>query len=267
MPLRIVVLAKPVPDPAAAAEKLGPDNRLDRTAAPNVINGNDEYTLEAALQLVEAHGGEVTLLAMAPANGAETLRKGLAMGAHRGVLVTDPALAGSDAWSTARVLAAALSELEYDLVLAGFDTSDGVGGVVGAAIATHLKLPYLSSAAKIEPNPDAGTVRVRRISPTGFDVLEASMPALIVGTQLLGTPRYPSLKGIMGARSKEVATRSAADLRLAVEGDGAVGGAASRTTVTGKRTPPARGAARVVRGAAADAAKEVVALLADRRLI
>jgi electron transfer flavoprotein beta subunit len=265
--VRIVVLAKPVPDPAAAAEKLGPDNRLDRTAAPNVINGNDEYTLEAALQLIEAHGGEVTLLAMAPANGAETLRKGLAMGAHRGVLVTDPALAGSDAWSTARVLAAALRELEYDLVLAGFDTSDGVGGVVGAAIATLLGLPYLSSAAKIEPDPDAGTVRVRRISPTGFDVLEAPLPALIVGTQLLGTPRYPSLKGIMGARSKEVATRSTADLGLATEGADAVGGAVSRTTVSGKRTPPARGAARVVRGTAADAAKEIVTLLADRRLI
>jgi len=270
--VKIVVLAKPVPDPAAAAERLGSDNRLDRSAAPNVINGNDEYTLEAALQLVEAHGGEVTLVAMAPASGAETLRKGLAMGATRGLLVTDPALGGSDAWSTARVLAAALKEVEFDLVLAGFDTSDGVGGVVSAAVATLLKLPYLSSAAKIEPNPDAGTVRVRRISPTGFDVLETTMPALIVGTQLLGTPRYPSLKGIMAARSKEVAQRAVADLGLSTEGggsagDGAVGGSASRTTVTGKRTPPARAAAKVVRGAPADAAKEIVALLAERRLI
>ena len=89
-------------------------------------------------------------------------------------------------------------------MLAGFDTSDGVGGVIGAAVATKLGLPYLSSAAKIEPDPAAGTVRVRRISATGFDVLEAPMPALIVGTQLLGEPRYPSLKGIMAARSKEV---------------------------------------------------------------
>ena len=267
--MRIVVLAKPVPDPAAAAERLGPDDRLDRTAAPNVINGNDEYTLEAALQIADAHPGEVeiTLVAMAPANGAETLRKGLAMGATRGVLVTDPVLAGSDAWSTAQVLAAALKGLEYDLILAGFDTSDGVGGVVGPAVATLLKLPYLSSAAKIEPNTDAGTVRVRRISPTGFDVLEAPMPALIVGTQLLGTPRYPSLKGIMGARSKEVVQRSVADVGLPTSGDGAVGGAVSRTSVIAKRTPPARGAARVVRGAPAEAAKEIVAFIAERRLI
>jgi electron transfer flavoprotein beta subunit len=256
-----------VPDPAAAAEKLGSDNRLERAASPAVINGNDEYTLEAALQLVEAHGGEVTLVAMAPASGAETLRKGLAMGATRGVLVTDPALAGSDAWSTARVLAAALKNLEFDLVLAGFDTSDGVAGVVGAAVATLLKLPYVSSAAKIEPKPDGGTVRVRRISPTGYDLLEAPMPALIVGTQLLGTPRYPSLKGIMGARSKEVAQRSLADLSLSTEGDAAVGGSASRTVVTVKRTPPPRGKARVVRGSASEAATEIAAFLAERRLV
>ena len=264
MALRIVVLTKPVPDPAAAAEKLGPDGRLDRAASPAVINGNDEYTLEAALKLADAGGAEVTLLSMAPANGVETMRKGLAMGAHRGVLVTDPALAGSDAWSTAQVLAAALRGLEYDLVLAGFDTSDGVAGVVGAAIATQLKLPYLSSAAKIEPDEAAGTVRVRRISPTGFDVLEAPMPALIVGTQLLGEPRYPSLKGIMAARSKEVVTKSLADLELDAA---AVGGGAARTKVTGTEKPPARGATQVVRGSAEEGAKAIVDLLSSRRLI
>src|SRR5207344_2406396 len=107
--VRIVVLVKPVPDPASAGERLGPDDRLDRAAAPAVVNGNDEYVLEAALKLVEAAGeGEITLLAMAPANAPETLRKALAMGAHRAVLVTDPALAGSCAIATARVLAAAL---------------------------------------------------------------------------------------------------------------------------------------------------------------
>lgn len=264
MPLRIVVLTKPVPDPAAAAEKLGPDNRLDRAASPAVINGNDEYTLEAALQLVDAHGGEVTLLAMAPPTATETMRKGLAMGAHRGVLVSDPALAGSDVTSTVRVVAAALRELEFDLILAGFDTSDGVAGVVGAGVATTLKLPYMSSAAKIEPDIDAGTVRVRRISATGFDLLEAKMPALIVGTQLLGAPRYPSLKGIMAARSKEIVQRSLADLGLAGE---TVGGAVARTTVTATRKPPARGAAKVVKGPADEAAKEIVELLAARRLI
>ncbi len=264
MPLRIVVLTKPVPDPAAAAERLGPDGRLDRSASPSVINGNDEDVLEAALKLVEAHEGEVTLVSMAPPNGVETMRKGLAMGAHKGVLVTDPSLAGSDYGSTIAALVAALGQLEYDLVLAGFDTSDGVGGVIGAAVATRLGLPYLSSAAKIEPDPAAGTVRVRRISPTGFDVLEAKMPALIVGTQLLGEPRYPSLKGIMAARSKEVATKSLADLGL---DDGSIGGAAARTKVTGQEKPPARGATEVVRGTPEEGAKAIVDLLASRRLI
>jgi electron transfer flavoprotein beta subunit len=264
MPLRIIVLTKPVPDPAAAAERLGTDGRLDRAASPTVINGNDEYTLEAALKIADAQGAEVTLLSMAPPNGLETMRKGLAMGAHRGVLITDPALAGSDGWTTVQVLAAALRGLEYDLVLAGFDTSDGVGGVVGAGIATLLRLPMLSSAARIEPNPEAGTVRVRRISPTGFDVLEAPMPALIVGTQLLGEPRYPSLKGIMAARSKEVVTKSLADLGL---DPAAIGGAAARTKLTATRKPPARGATQVVRGTPEEGAKAIADMLASRRLI
>ncbi len=189
--MRIVVLMKPVPDPASGAERLGPDLRLDRTAAPAVVNGNDEYVLEAAIKLTEAHGGDVTLLAMAPASAPETIRKALAMGATRGVLVTDLILAGSCTLSTTKVLAAVLRTLEYDLVLAGVDTSDGVGGVVPAGVAAILGLPYLSYAARIEPDPAAGRVRVRRISPTGYDLLEAPMPALISGTQALGEPRYP----------------------------------------------------------------------------
>jgi len=262
--VQIVVLTKPVPDPAAAAEKLGPDNRLDRAASPAVINGNDEYTLEAALRLADQHGAEVTLLAMAPPGAVETMRKGLAMGAHRGVLITDPALAGSDASSTWKVLAAALRQMEFDLVLAGFDSSDGVAGVTGAAIATALKLPYLSSAASIEPLQASESVRVKRISASGFDVLEAKLPAVVVGTQLLGAPRYPSLKGIMSARSKEIVQKSLADLGLSPDD---VGGSQAKTTVTGKRTPPARGAAKVVKGTPEEAAQEIVALLAERRLI
>jgi len=262
--VHIVVLVKPVPDPAAAAERLGPDGRLDRAASPAVVNGNDEYALEAALKLIEAHGGEITLLSMAPASAPETMRKALAMGAHRGVHVTDPALVGSCVVSTALVLAAALRELEFDLLLAGVDTSDGLAGVVPAAIAAHLRLPYLSAAARIEPDPAAGRVRVRRLSSTGYDQLEAPMPALIACTQVLGEPRYPSLKGIMGARSKEIVTRSLADLGLA---DGSVGGAVATTRLVDSRKPPARGATEVVRAPAAEAARRIVALLAERRVI
>ena len=261
--LRIVVLAKPVPD-TTGQERLGPDSRVDRDGVPTVVNANDEYALEAALKLVEAHGGEVELLAMAPVGGVETLRKALAMGAHRGTIVTDEALPGSDAISTARVLAAALRTLEYDLVLAGADTSDGGGGIVPAAVAAHLGLPYLSYAARIAPDPAARTVLVHRLSPTGYDVMEAPMPAFIACTQALGAPRYPSLKGIMAARGKEIASLALSDVSLTAS---EVGGAVAATRVTATRPPAAREATRIVRGPADKAAREVVAFLAERRIV
>jgi electron transfer flavoprotein beta subunit len=261
--VRIVVLTKPVPDTASAGERLGPDNRLDRAAVPAVVNANDEYAIEAALKLTEQHGGEVALLSMAPPGAPETLRKALAMGAATGTHITDDALAGSDTLSTARVLAAAAKGLEYDLLFAGADTSDGGGGVVPAGVAALLGLPYLSYAAKIEPDPDKRTVRVHRISPTGFDILEAPMPALIVCTQALGEPRYPSLKGIMAARSKEIATRALDDLET---GD-SLGGDASTTAVVESHKPPDRAATRVIRESPPDAAKQVVAFLAERRIV
>jgi electron transfer flavoprotein beta subunit len=238
--------------------------RLERQAVPAVINANDEYALEAALKLTEAHGGEVTLVSMAPPAGGETLRKGLAMGAHRGLLVSDPGLAGSCTLSTVRVLAAALRDVEFDLLLAGADTSDGGGGVVAPGVAALLSLPYLSYAAKIEPNTDARTVRVRRISPTGFDAIEAPLPALVVCTQALGEPRYPSLKGIMAARSKEVVTKTLADVGLSPDD---AGGAVATTRVLEASKPPARAATRVVREPAPEAAKQLVAFLAERRIV
>jgi electron transfer flavoprotein beta subunit len=238
--------------------------RLERQAVPAVINANDEYALEAALKLTEAQGGEVTLVSMAPPAGAETLRKGLAMGAHRGLLVSDPGLAGSCTLSTVRVLAAALRDVEFDLLLAGADTSDGGGGVVAPGVAALLSLPYLSYAAKIEPYTDARTVRVRRISPTGFDEIEAPLPALVVCTQALGEPRYPSLKGIMAARSKEVVTKTLADVGLSPDD---AGGAVATTRVLEASKPPARAATRVVREPAPEAAKQLVAFLAERRIV
>ncbi len=261
--MRILILTKPVPDTAANAERLGPDLRLDRATVPNVVNGNDEYALEAALQLVEVHGGEVALLTMAPAGGRETMRKALAMGAMRGVLVTDDALAGADVPTTIRVLAAAARTEEFDLLLAGIDTSDGAGGVVAAGVAALLGLPLISQAAKIEPDPGAGTVRVRRLSARGYDLVEAPMPAVISGTQALGTPRYPSLKGIMAARTREIRQLSLADLGA----DLAPAGGAWTSTVLAADPPPTRAAGRVITAPAADAAREIADLLADRRII
>ena len=260
--MRIVVLVKPVPD-TTGQERLGPDLRVDRANVPAVVNANDEYALEAALKLVEAAGeGDVTLLTMAAAAAPETLRKALAMGAQRAFLVSDPVLAGSDTLSTVRVLAAALARIEFDLVLAGADTSDGGAGVVAAGVAQRTGLPYLSYAARIVP--DGARVLVHRLSPVGYDVIESALPALVVATQALGEPRYPSLKGIMAARSKEIVTWSLADLEL---GDEPVGGSVATTEVTSARPPAARAATRVVREPAAVAAAQVVDFLAERRLI
>ncbi|HYX10983.1 MAG TPA: hypothetical protein VE817_03315, partial [Candidatus Acidoferrum sp.] len=161
-------------------------------------------------------------------------------------------------------MAAALKTLEYDLAFAGADTSDGGAGVVGPGVAALLGLPLLSYAAKIEPDEAAGRVRVRRLSPTGYDVLEAPMPALVVCTQALGEPRYPSLKGIMAARSKEIVNRSLSDVGVTPE---EVGGAVAGTKVLEATSPPARAATEVVREPADVAAERVVAFLAARRII
>lgn len=263
--MRIVVLVKPVPDTASGGERLRPDDwRLDRAAVTSVVNANDEYALEAALKLTEAHGGEVHLVSMAGTGAPDTMRKALAMGATSGTLITDDTLAGSDTVSTTRVLAAALADETYDLVLAGADTSDGGAGVIPAGVATLLGLPYLSYAAKIEPDPAGGTVRVHRISPTGYEVLESPMPALVVATQALGEPRYPSLKGIMAARSKTLDTKGLAGVGPI---DGDVGGAVSTTAVLGAEAPPPRAATRVIREPADEAARQVVEFLAERRII
>ena len=257
--MQIVVLVKAVP--VVGTERLDAAWRTQRTQLE--ANGADEYTLERALQLTEAHGGDVTLLSMGPAPATDALRKGLAMGAARAVHVQDDALAGADIRSTVDVLTAALGRLTFDLAFVGADTSDGAGGVVGAAVAARRGLPYLSYASDIRPG-DGGGVRIHRISPTGYDVLEAPTPAVVMGTQLLGEPRYPSLRGIMGARSKEITTRSLADLGL---DPGSVGGSAATTRVLAAEPPPERGGATIVRAAPDEAVAQVVAFLAARRII
>lgn len=257
--MNIVVFLKAVP--VVGTERLSADLLTDRSVQLEA-NGNDEYVLEKALKLTEAHGGEVTLLTVGPANAAEPLRKALAMGAARAVHVLDDAIWGSDMRATVEIMAAALRKLEYDLVFAGADTSDGQGGVVAAALSARLGLPYLSYAQEIAPTD--GGVRIHSISPTGYDVLEAPTPALVMGTQLLGEPRYPSLRGIMQARSKPVETWSLAD--IGVEG-GSVGTAAATTRTLDAEKPPERAGAKFVREAPEVAVAQIVDFLAARRLI
>jgi electron transfer flavoprotein beta subunit len=259
--MNIVVLLKAVP--VVGSERLTADMRTDRSVTLEA-NGNDEYVLETALKLAEAGGGEVTLLSMGPTGATEALRKALAMGATRAVHVQDEALAGSDLRATVEVLAAALRTLEYDLVFAGADTPDGQGGLVAAALAARLGLPYLSYAASIEPDEGSRTVRVKRLAGTGSETLEAAMPAVVMGTQVLGEPRYPSLRGIMQARQKEIRTLGLAELSV---DPGRVGEAAATTRVLSAEPPAARGAGTVLREEPEVAVAKVVEFLAARRLI
>jgi electron transfer flavoprotein beta subunit len=258
--LHIVVLMKAVP--VVGTERL--DNGWRTQRAQLEANGNDEYTLEKALRLTETLGGEVSLLTVGPAPALDALRKALAMGATRAYHVQDAQIAGSCVRATVDVLAAALRRLTFDLVFTGADTSDGLGGVVGAALAARLGLPYLSYASEIEPAADGSHVTIHRLSLKGYDILEASTPAVVMGTQVLGEPRYPSLRGIMGARAKEIVTWSLADLGIE---PGAVGAGAATTRVVGAEPPPQRGGATVIRLGADEAVQQVVDFLAARRLI
>jgi electron transfer flavoprotein beta subunit len=253
------VLLKAVP--VVGTERLGSDLLTDRSGQLEA-NGSDEYLLEKALKLTEAHGGEVSTLTVGPQNGAEAIRKALAMGAAKAIHVVDDAVRGSDIRATIHILAAALVKMEYDLIFTGADTSDGLGGVVGAALAARLKLPYLSYASEIEPTD--GGVRVHRLSPTGYDVLEAPTPALVMGTQLLGAPRYPSLRGIMQARSKPIETQSLTDVDVAA---GRVGEGAATTKTLDATKPPERAGATFVRESPDQAVAQIVDFLASRRLI
>ncbi len=257
--MRIVVLLKAVP--VVGTERLADGFRTDRSIQLEA-NGNDEYVLETALKLTESTDGEVTLLTVGPAGAVDALRKGLAMGATRAVHVQDDAIAGSCMRATVEILVAALGKVEYDLVFAGADSSDGQGGVVAAAVATRLGLPYLSYASRIEPAD--GSVRVHRLSASGYDALEAPTPAFVMGTQVLGEPRYPSLRGIMQARSKEIVTWSLADLGV---DRASVGAAAATTTVIAADPPKERGAGEVVRTDPDAAVQRVVEFLAARWLV
>jgi electron transfer flavoprotein beta subunit len=258
--MRILVLMKSVP--LVGAERLDAGFRTERDQLE--LNGADEYLLEKALQLTENDDGSVAVLTVGPPPAAEALRKALAMGASEAYHVADPAIAGSDLRGTLAVLEAATRAIEYDLLFAGADTSDGQAGVLAAALAARLGLPFLSFASEIEPDAASGTVRVRRLTASGYDVLEAPLPALVMGTQVLGAPRYPTLRGIMAARSKTPTTWTLADLGVDPSG---VGEAGAGTTVLAAEPPAARAAATIVRDEPSVAVGRIVALLDERGIL
>jgi electron transfer flavoprotein beta subunit len=208
--LKIVVTVKQVPDPNATLS-LEADNTLSRDKEV-VLDPGDECGVEEGLQLKEAHGGEVILVSMGPERAKDAIRKGLSMGADRGVLISDPQLAGADALLTARALAAAIKKEEADLVICGTESYDGSTGMVPPMLAELLGVPQLTVAKKVEVN--GSTVKVHRQTSDGYQVLEAATPALITVTAAIAEPRYASLKGIMAARSKEIKQVGLSDLGI-----------------------------------------------------
>ena len=208
--LKIVVTVKQVPDPNSNLT-LEADNTLSREKEV-VLDPGDECGVEEALQLKEAQGGEVVLVSMGPERAKDAIRKGLSMGADRGILITDPQLAGADALLTARALAAAIKAESPDLVICGTESYDGSTGMVPPMLAELLGLPQVSFAKRVEA--DGANLKVHRQTADGYQVVEAATPALVTVTAAIAEPRYASLKGIMAARSKEIKLIALGDLGI-----------------------------------------------------
>src|SRR5512142_1657352 len=231
--MRIAVCVKHVPE---GPSKIDPSTkRLDRSGEGS-LNHFDANAVEEALRLKGDSDTEVVAVSLGPPKAADSLRKALAMGADRAVLVSDDAAAGSDLVATSKVLAAALEKESADLVLFGQQASDSDGAVLWAAVAERLRRPVVSQAAELSLAD--GSLKVKRQTEFGYDVIEAPLPAVVAVSDAINEPRYPSLKGIMGAKKKPQETLSLADLGVAAEDAGESG---SRTTVEALNDPPARG--------------------------
>jgi len=252
--VKIVVTVKQVPDPNSTL-MLEADNTISREKEV-VLDPGDECGVEEGLQLKEAHGGEVVLVSMGPERAKDAIRKGLSMGADRGVLVSDPKLAGADALLTARVLAAAIRAEEPDLVICGTESYDGSTGMVPPMLAELLGFPQLTVAKKVEV--DGTSVKIQRQTSDGYQVVESTTPVLITVTAGIAEPRYASLKGIMAARSKEIKQVGLGDL--------GVEHSEPAETITGVAQAETRKAGEVIQddGKAVD---RIIAVLAQAKVV
>lgn len=232
--MNIAVLIKQVPDTWSERTLTEPEWTLDRDAADAVIDEIDTRGVEAALQLTEKHGGEVTVVTMGPDRATDALRKALAMGVDKAIHINDDGLAGSDALQTSAALAAAIRTLSVDLIIAGNESTDGRTGSVPSMLAERLGLPQITSVRTIEV--DGTSLRAERVRDGGYSEVTSSLPAVISVTEKINEPRYPGFKGIMAAKKKPVTTLTIDDLGL----DAAVTGLANASTVVvdGAPRPP-----------------------------
>lgn len=253
--MNIVVLIKRVPDTETRIQIK--EGKVVTEGISWVLSPYDEYAVEEALRLVEKYTGKVTLLCLGPEEGKETIRKGLALGADDAIHVNDPALLNGDASTTSKALAAALKKLPFDLILAGKQAVDEDNSQVGIRVAELLDLPHVNAVIKLELSEDKKSARCTREVDGDRDLMQTSLPAIITAQQGLNEPRYPSLKGIMGAKKKPITDWQAADLGLE---PGSLSGKIELVTV---EPPPARPPGKLVSGDTATASKELARLLRE----
>jgi electron transfer flavoprotein beta subunit len=258
--MKIAVCVKQVPD-ATVHKRIDPaTKRLDRSGEA-ALNPTDLNAVEEALRIKEAQGGEVVLVSMGPEKAVDSLRKALAMGADRAVLVSDEGAAGSDLLGTARALAGALEREGADLVLFGQASGDGDGSVLWAAVAERLRRPLISQVASLTTETDS--VTGKRQTEHGYDLITAPLPAIVAVSDAINEPRYPSLKGIMSAKTKPQETLSLADVSVDA---GAAGEAGAKTVVRELGPPPSRGDQIKIEDDGSGAQK-VLDLVVERKLI
>jgi len=259
--VRIAVCVKSVPDAGSARRIDGGTKRLDRST-DGVLNPSDANAIEEALRIQEATGeGEVVLVSLGPEKALDGIRKGLAMGADRVVLVSDDAAAGSDLVATSYALAKALVRENADLVLFGQQASDSDGAVLWAAVADRLRRPLISQVAELTVS--GSSVTGKRQTENGYDTIQAPLPAVVAVSDAINEPRYPSLKGIMGAKKKPQDVVSLADIGAEA---GRAGEAGSKTTVLSLSPPPPRGDSKKIEDDGS-AAEQIIAFLEEKKLL
>ncbi len=266
--MKIAVCVKQVPD--SWAEKKMSGGVLDRQGVDAVLNDLDEYAVEEALRIVEAHGGNgeggansVIVISMGPERTTDAVRKALSMGADGAIIVTDLALAGSDALATSKVLAKVIEGGEFDLVLCGTESTDARMSVVPAMIAQRLSWAQLTFAGSVNVDAGAKAVTITRVTEAGVDTMKAAFPAVISVVEKINEPRYPSFKGIMAAKKKPVEIKDLAALGIEPSTVGS-GGAWSIVDDTTLRPPKAAGIKIVDDG---NGGKALVDFLVEKKLI
>ena len=207
--MKVIVCIKQVPDTKGGVQ-FNPDGTLNRAAMLTIMNPDDKAGLEAALRLKDEYGAEVTVLTMGLPKAADVLQEAIAMGADKGILVTDRVLGGADTWATSTTIAGALRKLDYDLIITGRQAIDGDTAQVGPQIAEHLGLPVISYAQEIKVDGDS--VIVKRQYVDGYHMLKAKMPCLVTALSELNEPRYMTPGGIFDAVNAEITTLGRADL-------------------------------------------------------